>query len=143
MLRSEPRSIFWCITIYNYVINTFIYINPVMIWKIKMAYFSIFVRSYFLYLYYIKYSYLIQKFGHSYFLIFILYQVFISNTKIWTQLFFNIYIISSIHISKQGRTHKRCTLMDPHTWPCKSRTTSTNIHSAAMWGYGILSWRPA
>ena len=27
----------------------------------------------------------------------------------------------------QGRTHKRCTLMDPHTWPCKSRTTSTNI----------------
>ena len=28
----------------------------------------------------------------------------------------------------------RCTLMDPHTWPCKSRTTSTNIHSAAMWG---------
>ena len=29
-----------------------------------------------------------------------------------------------------GRTHKWCTLMDPHTWPCKSRTTSTNIHSA-------------
>ena len=22
--------------------------------------------------------------------------------------------------------------MDPHTWPCKSRTTSTNIHSATM-----------
>ena len=33
--------------------------------------------------------------------------------------------------------------MDPHIWPCKSRTTSTNIHSAAMWGYGMLSWRPA
>ena len=33
-----------------------------------------------------------------------------------------------------GRTHKRCTLMDPHTWPCKSRATSTNIHSADMWG---------
>ena len=31
-------------------------------------------------------------------------------------------------LEKQGRTHKRCTLMDPHTWPCKSRTTSTNIH---------------
>ena len=45
-------------------------------------------------------------------------------------------------LEKQGRTHKRCTLMDPHTWPCKSRTTSTNIHSAAMWGYGMLSWRP-
>ena len=24
--------------------------------------------------------------------------------------------------------------MDPHTWPCQSRTTGTNIHSAAMWG---------
>ena len=33
-------------------------------------------------------------------------------------------------LEKQGRTHKWCTLMDPHTWPCKSRTTSTNIHSA-------------
>ena len=36
----------------------------------------------------------------------------------------------------------RDTLMDTHTWPCKSRTTSTSIHSAAMWGYGMLSWRP-
>ena len=35
-------------------------------------------------------------------------------------------------LEKQGRTHKRCTFMDPHTWPCKRRTTSTNIHSAAM-----------
>ena len=42
----------------------------------------------------------------------------------------------------QGRTHKWCTLMNPHTWPCKSRTTSMNIHSAAMWGYGLLYWRP-
>ena len=23
-------------------------------------------------------------------------------------------------LEKQGRTHKRCTLMDPHTWPCKA-----------------------
>ena len=30
-------------------------------------------------------------------------------------------------------------LWTPHTWPCKSRTTSTNIHSSAMWGYGMLS----
>ena len=45
-------------------------------------------------------------------------------------------------LEKQRWTHKRCTLMDPHTWPRKSRTTSTNIHSAAMWGYGMLSWRP-
>ena len=43
---------------------------------------------------------------------------------------------------KQGRTHKRCTLMDLHTWPCEGRTTGTNIHSAAMWRYGMLSWRP-
>ena len=34
-------------------------------------------------------------------------------------------------LEKRGRTHKRCTLVDPHTWPCKSRTTSTNIHSPA------------
>ena len=35
-------------------------------------------------------------------------------------------------------THKWCTLMDPPTtWPCKSRTTSTNIHSATMRGYGM------
>ena len=25
--------------------------------------------------------------------------------------------------------------MDPFTWPSKSRTTSSNIHTAAMWGY--------
>ena len=35
-------------------------------------------------------------------------------------------------LEKQRQTHKRCTLLDPHTWPCKSRTTSTNILSAAM-----------
>ena len=46
------------------------------------------------------------------------------------------------HNEKQRWTHKRCTLMDPHTWPCKSRTTSSNVHSAAMWGYRMLSWRP-
>ena len=33
--------------------------------------------------------------------------------------------------------HKWCTPMDPHIWPGKSRTTSTNIHSADMWGYGM------
>ena len=46
-------------------------------------------------------------------------------------------------LEKQGRTHKWCTLVDPHTWLCKSRTTCTNIHSAIMWGYGMLSRRPA
>ena len=34
-------------------------------------------------------------------------------------------------------------LWTPHTYPCKSRTTGTNIHSATMWGNGMLSWRPA
>ena len=33
-------------------------------------------------------------------------------------------------------------LWTPHTLPCKSRTTSTNIHSATMWGYRMLSRRP-
>ena len=28
-------------------------------------------------------------------------------------------------------------LWTPNTWPSKSRTTSTNIHSATMWGYGM------
>ena len=31
----------------------------------------------------------------------------------------------------------RRTPMDPHIWPSKSRTSSKNIHTAAMWGYGI------
>ena len=34
-------------------------------------------------------------------------------------------------------------LCTPHSWPCKSRTISTNIHSATMWGYRMLSRRPA
>ena len=28
-------------------------------------------------------------------------------------------------------------LWTPHIWPGKSRATSSNIHSAAMWGYGM------
>ena len=35
-------------------------------------------------------------------------------------------------LEKQGRAHKRCTPMDPYIWPSKSRTTSSNIHTAAM-----------
>ena len=35
-------------------------------------------------------------------------------------------------LEKQGRAHKRCTPVDPHIWMCKSRTTSTNIHTATM-----------
>ena len=42
-------------------------------------------------------------------------------------------------LEKQGQAHKWCTPMEPHIWPGKSRTTSSNIHPAAMWGYG---WSP-
>ena len=45
-------------------------------------------------------------------------------------------------LEKQARAHKWCTLMDPHICSGKSRTTSSNIHSAAMWGYGMWPWRP-
>ena len=33
-------------------------------------------------------------------------------------------------LEKQGRAHKWCTPMDPHIWPSKSWTTSSNIHTA-------------
>ena len=35
-------------------------------------------------------------------------------------------------LEKQGQAHKWCTPRDPHIWPRKSRTTNSNIHSAAM-----------
>ena len=41
-------------------------------------------------------------------------------------------------LEKQGRAHKRCTPVDPHSWMCKSGTTSTNLHTAAMWGHGFV-----
>ena len=40
-------------------------------------------------------------------------------------------------LEKQGRAHKRCTPVDPHSWMCKCGTTSTNLHTAAMWGHGL------
>ena len=40
-------------------------------------------------------------------------------------------------LEKQGRAHKWCTPMDPVIWPNKSRTTSSNLHTAALWGYGM------
>ena len=40
-------------------------------------------------------------------------------------------------LEKQGRAHKRCTPVDLHTWMCKSGTTSTNLHTAAMRGHGM------
>ena len=38
-------------------------------------------------------------------------------------------------LEKQERAHKWCTPMDPHIWPFKSRMTSSNIHTVALWGY--------
>ena len=38
-------------------------------------------------------------------------------------------------LEKQGGVRKWCTPMDPHIWPSKSRTTSSNVHTAAMLGY--------
>ena len=37
----------------------------------------------------------------------------------------------------QGRAHKWCIPMDPYICPGKSRTASSNLHTAAMWGYGM------
>ena len=38
---------------------------------------------------------------------------------------------------EQGQVHRWCTPMDPHIWPSQSRTTSSNMHTAAIWGYGM------
>ena len=38
-------------------------------------------------------------------------------------------------LEKQRRAHKWCTPMDPLIWPSKSRTTSSNLHTAALWVY--------
>ena len=40
-------------------------------------------------------------------------------------------------LEKQGWARKWCTPMDPHIWPSKSRTTSSNLHSAAVWRHRI------
>ena len=40
-------------------------------------------------------------------------------------------------LEKQGRAHKWYTPMDPHIWLSKSRTASSSIHTAALWGYGM------
>ena len=48
--------------------------------------------------------------------------------------YYDYYYCYILLYNKQGRTHKWYTLMDPHIWPSKGRTTSTNIHSAAVWG---------
>ena len=40
-------------------------------------------------------------------------------------------------LEKQRRDRKWCAPVDPCIWPIKSRTTSSNIHTAAMWWYGM------
>ena len=40
-------------------------------------------------------------------------------------------------LEKQERTHQWCTPMDPRIWPSKSKTAISNIHTAALWGYGM------
>ena len=38
---------------------------------------------------------------------------------------------------KAGGAHKWCTPMDHLTWLSKSRATSPNLHTAALWRYGM------
>ena len=52
-------------------------------------------------------------------------------------------ITKTIQVRRTRRTHKWCTPMDTHISWGKSRTTSSNIHPAAMWGYRMQPWRPA
>ena len=40
-------------------------------------------------------------------------------------------------LEKLGRAHEWCTPMEHLTWLSKSRATSVNLHSAALWGYGM------
>ena len=40
-------------------------------------------------------------------------------------------------LEKQGRAHKWCSPMDPITCPSKSRATRSNLHTAALWRYGM------
>ena len=40
-------------------------------------------------------------------------------------------------LEKQKRDRKWCAPVEPRIWPIKSRTTSSNIHTAAMWLYGM------
>ena len=40
-------------------------------------------------------------------------------------------------LEKQGRAHKWCSPVDPFTWPSKSRAISSNLRTAALWGYGM------
>ena len=40
-------------------------------------------------------------------------------------------------LEKQGRAHKWFTSMDLLIWPSKTRTTSSNLHTLTLWGYGM------
>ena len=45
-------------------------------------------------------------------------------------------------LAKQGWAHKWCSPMYPLTRPSKSRATNSNLHTAALWGYGVYPWGP-
>ena len=71
------------------------------------------------------------------------YQQTIRYKSYMFDIYLYLYQTRRTLLEKQRRTHKWCTPMDPHIWPNKSRTTSSNIHSAAMWGYVMQTWIPA
>ena len=47
-----------------------------------------------------------------------------SFLKVWCSTDWAMNQTCGTLLEKQRWTHKRCTLMDPHTWPRQSRTTS-------------------
>ena len=61
------------------------------------------------------------------------------RTLYWstTHTYCNLTLTHRKQLEKQGQAHKWCTPMDLRIWPSKSRTTSSNIHTVAMWGYGM------
>ena len=61
------------------------------------------------------------------------------------QLYGHLPPITKTIQARRTRLTRRCwrsrdelmSPMDPHIWPGKSRTTSSNIHTAAVWGFGM------
>ena len=62
------------------------------------------------------------------------YSLFGPTTIIYIYIY--IYIYRTL-LEKWGRAHKWCTPMDPFTWPSKVGTTSSNLHTVALWGYRV------
>ena len=75
--------------------------------------------------------YMFFEFRDSYVLSLWTFDVRFTHSRMWQ------WYTRRTLLEKQRRAHKWCTPMAPHIWPSKSRTTSANIHTAAMWGYGM------